>query len=233
MRHNEEFDMLIRGIVATRGNDGATIDEMAHDYFEICCRKWRLHRLRTHQIVRYLCEIDGLIMVKENVYNDGWIPTCIWYIDDLGGISERLSQQEQDFNNNDIVNTSANNRSNSYSLVPAPRIESNASSSLSNTNTSVSQLASSIEILESNSQKRRTENVDEQKRPRHEVMLRQENRLPLLQENLEIHDLRSGSKSQPRKTTSTEVECASSNDFHGFSAINDNGTSDPNMYVNW
>lgn len=62
--HNLEFDMLLRGIVMTRGENGATISEMRSDYYQLIGEQWPLYRNRTQSIVKYLTEIEGLMMNK-------------------------------------------------------------------------------------------------------------------------------------------------------------------------
>lgn len=63
--HNLELDMLLRGIVMTRGENGATINEMRSDYYQIYGQQWPLQHDSTHDIVGYLMEIDGLLMNRE------------------------------------------------------------------------------------------------------------------------------------------------------------------------
>lgn len=129
IRHNLEFDMIIRGIVATRGEEGATIAEMREDYFEIVCEKWPLQGVHHRAIIGYLMELEGLVMVK---HPNG---ACIWYVDDLGNISERINQR--DANNNEVITVSdvstiesvteiSSNNNSSYALPTAPRVQSSS-----------------------------------------------------------------------------------------------------------
>lgn len=62
--HNLELDMILRGIVMTRGENGATISEMRTDYYDITGEQWPLYHYRTQRIVKYLMEIDGFLMHK-------------------------------------------------------------------------------------------------------------------------------------------------------------------------
>lgn len=71
--HNQKFDMIIRGIVMTRGERGATIEEMRSDYFEMVGEQWLLKRRKTESIVSYLNEIGGLMLEKMDT------GLCIWY----------------------------------------------------------------------------------------------------------------------------------------------------------
>ena len=65
MRHHDlELDMLLRGIVMTRGENGATISEMRSDYYRIYGQQWPLQYKNTWQIISYLMGIDGLVMDK-------------------------------------------------------------------------------------------------------------------------------------------------------------------------
>lgn len=57
--------MLLRGIVMSRGmENGATISEMRSDYYRIYGQQWPLFGKTTSQIIRYLMEIDGLVMYE-------------------------------------------------------------------------------------------------------------------------------------------------------------------------
>lgn len=95
--HNLEVDMLLRGIVMSRGDDGATIAEMRADYFEIKQEPWPLQYQSTDRIRKYLMQIDGLVLYREAS------GLCIWYIDDLGNVTH----QQQDQNNNNIATVSS------------------------------------------------------------------------------------------------------------------------------
>lgn len=64
--HNLELDIFLRGIVMTRGENGATIAEMRSDYYKLVGEQWPLRRSRTHQIIKYLKEIDGLMMEEHD-----------------------------------------------------------------------------------------------------------------------------------------------------------------------
>lgn len=245
MRRNIEFDMIIRGIVATRGEEGATIAEMRDDYFDITCERWPLACSYLNQIVRYLTQIDGLVMVRNE---DG---PYIWYIDDLGNVSERLNQQ--DSNNNDVIVISdvsgiesvTVTTDSSYTLTAAPRVQPAhlASSSLNSFQQSASTAptASSDSLLIASLDENRKRNLssdlssenfqDLGKRAR----LESPSRLPLIHENLEIHNRKNGTAVKPQKTTSTEVEGPPSipngfKDFpNGFEApVNGNGVQDLN-----
>lgn len=122
--HNLELDMLLRGIVMSRGDKGATISEMRSDYYHIIGEKWPLHQITTKEIVNYIINIDGLMMEQ---IPDG---PCVWYIDDIGiNISQEydsnnnIVNEEHDSNNNVIEIedsiVSNNQLSNSY-VLPAP-----------------------------------------------------------------------------------------------------------------
>lgn len=76
MRHQLELDMMIRGIVRSRGISGLTISEIRSEYFDIIYKPWPLRVFTTDQIIEYLSEIDGLIAEK---IEDG---PFIWYIND-------------------------------------------------------------------------------------------------------------------------------------------------------
>lgn len=87
--HNLELDMILRGIIMSRGDRGATIAEMRADYHDIKLEPWPLQYEKTNRIVGYLLQIDGLVM--ERLENG----LCVWYIDDLGNVSQRTQADEQ------------------------------------------------------------------------------------------------------------------------------------------
>lgn len=231
IQHNIEFDMILRGIVAARGNEGATIAEMRADYYDIVCDHWPLQSIHTNKIVGYLLEIEGLIMVREE---DG---PCIWYIDDLGNVSHQIGQ---DSNNNEVIviddvstidSVTEASTNNSYALSAPPRVQPNvlASSSLNISQPSVIALTSSSDSclftgsLESQQNENRKRDyskgssedmfAEHPKRPRAESP----SRLPLIHKNLQIHNQQNGTVAKPKKSTSTEVEHSSSaqNGFSG------------------
>lgn len=220
--HNYEFDMIIRGIVATRGEEGATIAEMRDDYFEIVCEKWPLQGVHHRAIIGYLTELEGLVMVR--------VPNgpCIWYVDDLGNVSERLNQHQCDANNNDIITvsdastgenvieiSSNSNSTISYVLPTAPSVQS-TSSSLNGFNPlpSTTITDTSADVQENDKSRKRHISFgssqesfyNDTKRPRNKSF----DRINLIEENLEIHNFHVGSNGMCTKTTSTEVECSSS-----------------------
>lgn len=214
IRHNLEVDMIIRGIVATRGEEGATISEIREDYFEIVCEKWPLQYVHHRVIIGYLMEIQGLVMVREP---NG---PCIWYVDDLGNVSEQLNLQRCDANNNEIVTVSdvstlesvtemSSDNSSSYALPTVPRVQS-ASASL----TGFHPLPSGSTILDASNIRKRHISfgssqesfLNDTKRHRNGSF----NRMNLIEENLQIHNLHVGSNGICKKTTSTEVECSTS-----------------------
>lgn len=204
MRRNDlELDMILRGIVMTRGEAGATIGEMRSDYYKIVAEHWPLQNYSTNQIVRYLLKIDGLVMEQ--------LPTglCIWYIDDLGSnISDHY-----DCNNNRvpseastsvIMQTVSDNSqqalNTSYAIARVPRKQPSPfanqpdhSNRLSDGNRKRS--FSQIQI---------TTEASPEKRPRALVA----RRLPLIEQNLDMHNRHNGGKDAvpPPKTTSTEKE---------------------------
>lgn len=232
IRHNVELDMIIRGIVASRGEEGATISEMREDYFEIVCEKWPLQYFHYRRVVAYLMELEGLVMVREP--NGPYI----WYVDDLGNVSERV--QQCDANNNEIITVSdastesvteiSSNNSSSYALPTAPHVQS----ALSSLNGSASTV---IDTLAENSQNR---HISFSSLPEsfHSDTNGKCNGsfdpINLIEENLEIHNLHVGSNGLCKKTTSTEVECSTSmyqefnaNGFpNGYHSNGTNGSSD-------
>lgn len=206
-----ELDMILRGIVMTRGDAGATIGEMFNDYFDMMGKPWPLNRRNNEQTIRYLLEIDGLMM--EETENGPYV----WYIDDIG--SNVSSEQEIDTNNNIVVindssvamtsvldSQQAADRD-SYAIKPPRRI---ISSSFANGRAiSLSTSDSLIEAAEhlENGIFKRTVSQDnslahnEQKRQK----LLKPGRLPLNEENLDIHNRNSGANSPMKQTTSTEI----------------------------
>ncbi|XP_031626307.1 uncharacterized protein LOC116342729 [Contarinia nasturtii] len=212
--HNLELDMILRGIVMTRGEEGATICEMRADYFKIVGEKWPLYRMKTDKIVQYLMEIDGLMMEKQES------GLCIWWIDDIGS---SMNSREFDSNNNVIViedSTVANTtnshaamtNNNSYAIPAAQRRMAN-SSFVSETHAQHVSATSSdllhIEPIENGNDKNRKRNLsqdrnnnDNNKRPR----LLPENGLLLNEQNLHIHNRNNGPNLIDKKITSTEIE---------------------------
>lgn len=216
MRHQLEFDMILRGIVMSRGESGATISEIRADYFDVVCQPWPLRRSTTDQIVQYLMEIDGLM--AERLENGPYI----WYIDDIGAsLSER---EATDSNNNDIYNSvtmetvsdnTQNAANSSYSLAP-PRARQTTPSFVSGNNsgsTITSSSSADTPLMDSVQKENRKRNLSDgndsmrnftsaQKRQR----LSARDRLPLIEKNLDIHNRHNGASSMAKKITSTEIE---------------------------
>lgn len=210
-RHNLEFDMILRGIVMTRGELGATIKEMRSDYYDIIGEAWPLKYRNTHEIIIYLLEIDGLMMEKLDT------GLCIWYIDDIGC---NISERDLDANNNDVIVIDGSSvlenedlpHNNSYA-IPAPRRHMVTSSFVNEHARGMSTVTSAsdtslMESIESINRKRNL-SPDSQsvsiidKRPK----LLAPDRLPLLEKNLDIHNRKNGAKVMVKKqTTSTEIE---------------------------
>lgn len=206
--HNLEFDMILRGIIMTRGDEGATISELRSDYLKMVGEIWPLNRTKTDQIIQYLMEIDGLMMEKED---NG---LCIWYIDDIGSSISR----EFDSNNNVIVieestvesTTSNQPASNSY-VIPAPKRRMVNSSFVSETHArQVSAVSSDILHIEpfenGNGNKNRKRNVSHDQI--HNTNIKRQkltpNTLLLNEQNLDIHNRKNGPNLMAK--TSTEIE---------------------------
>lgn len=84
--HDKEiFDLIIRGIVLTRGADGATISEIRRDYMEMVGDQWPLADYLDSEIIGYLNKISGIYMDK---WDNG---AYIWRA--CGTISSELEQQ--------------------------------------------------------------------------------------------------------------------------------------------
>ncbi|XP_055326669.1 maternal effect protein oskar-like [Sitodiplosis mosellana] len=207
--HNLELDMLLRGMVMTRGENGATISEMRSDYYKIYGEQWPLQHESTRKIIQYLMEIDGLIL---NQHEDG---LCIWYIDDIG-----INVSEHDSNNNvimidtTVVTESEKNQpvhNNSYAL-PAPRCRMITSSlvrenaqEVSSTSTSSDTLL--IESIDNGHLKRNLSQLSQS----HQSMEKRKRLMPpnglrLNEENLDIHNRENGTGEMVKQTTSTEIE---------------------------
>lgn len=222
--HNQRFDMIIRGIVMSRGENGATIEEMRSDYFEIFGKSWPLQLYKTDEMVLYLVEIHGLMMEKQES------GLCIWYIDDLGS---NLSDRHMDFNNNNVAeqqngdSVEVQNDSNGFvdsqsrrqtmltssSFVSGNTVPLLSSSATSSTAVTASSASSnrSVETIEnapeSVTNKRRLSNGDcphVGKRIKSIATAR----LPLIEMNLNLHNWNSGGANGTMKqvTTSTEKE---------------------------
>lgn len=233
-RHNLKLDMIIRGITMTRGENGATIAEMRSDYYDIFGEAWELVKFGTEEIVKYLLEIDGLMMEK---LEDG---LCVWYIDDIGSnISDREMDSNHKNNNNNNTTTNNNNvvitlteassdvtasstdasheaQNNSY-LIPPPCVPLGMVTSSFVNEHGASNLASSAETLnfiesiengEENATKKRQLSkcsVTDENTDKRMKPLRT-NSLPLLEMNLDFHNRNSGTNGIVKKATSTEKE---------------------------
>lgn len=173
--HNVELDMMLRGIVMTRGELGATIAEMRKDFYKIMGEPWPLNRLKTNKIVEYLLEIDGLMMEHLDT------GLCIWYIDDIGS---NVSERESDSNNNVVV---INDTTLSSALHEDMLIETIENAICKRTVSEMSQDTS--------------QNVAEKRRK----LIAPEG-LPLIEQNLDIHNRNNGAIRVPKQTTSTEIE---------------------------
>lgn len=229
-RHNLYLDMILRSIVMTRGESGATIGELRSDYYKITGEPWpldrmnRTNRVNSKQITKYLMEIDGLMMEELET------GLCIWYIDDIGSnvseqtseqASEQASEQELDNNNNIIVindtsvaMTSALDNeqpANSVSYAIPPPRRRIVSSSFVNANGQGVSLSSSdsmlIEPLQNGNPCKRT--LSQGSESQHNEQKRQKllppGRLPLNEKNLDIHNRKNGANSMLKQTTSTEI----------------------------
>lgn len=219
LRHNLKLDMILRGIVMTRGECGATIDEMRTDYFNIFYEPWPLKGQNTNQIVQYLIQIDGLMMEK---YDSG---LCIWYIDDIGS---NISDRDLDSNNN-VVTTVVDDSSvtlaslsvnsnevpiNSYAIAPPciPKRMVSSSFVSEHQQHGVSSTTSDIfiESHENGHNKSGTKRQLSQDSVTVETPLKRMKpvgvNLPLIEKNLDIHNRNSGANSMIKHTTSTEKE---------------------------
>lgn len=195
--HDLKFDMILRGIIMTRGENGATIGEMRDDYFQLTCEPWPLCSSETNKIIKYLLQIDGLIMEKST---DG---LCVWYIDDIGNDS---SEQLQDSNNNNSNGVSSatddpstemrgatdniqhGNYRSCVSSIPYKKQK------LSTSSTSEIQVAeTSLHFIETNGSVVHLPNG--KRRQQFEA---------LNQENVSIHNQHNGTNNMTKRSTSTE-----------------------------
>lgn len=58
------FGSIIRGIVISRGDAGATIAEMRTDYKQLVCEDWPLYKKSTDEIENFLNDIEGLSSIQ-------------------------------------------------------------------------------------------------------------------------------------------------------------------------
>lgn len=218
--HNQKFDMIIRGIVMTRGENGATIEEIRADYFKMFGWQWRLQFVKTEQIVQYLVEIHGLMMEK---LESG---LCIWYIDDIG------DRHLHDSNNNVTVagqsDSNGEVQNDSHGLVEphmrrqmltssfvsgntVPSLSSSSTTTTTAASTSATKTASSasseaLHFIEQNELKRRLSH-DSCPHGEKRTKFTEADRLPLIEKNLNFHNWNSGANgSMKLVTTSTEKE---------------------------
>lgn len=224
--HDLQLDMILRGIIMSRGDAGATIAEIRLDYFDIVCEPWPLKWCTTDDIIRYLMQIDGLMMEMKD---DG---LCIWYIDDIGF---NVSERAVDSNNNIIViddtvvatettaESSQQAPNNSYA-IPPPRVRRITTSASAVANMIIGTSAATSLITTHRNRKRHSTDLSTCQHPEKQPKLSTPGRLPLLEENLDIHNRHSGAIAMAKKVTSTEIEssiciqsettvCAASNDY--------------------
>lgn len=225
--HNQKFDIIVRGIVMTRGENGATIEEIRSDYFEMMGEQWPLKHDRTKLIVLYLNEIDGLMMEELDT------GLCIWYIDDIGS---SLSERQIDSNNNTSVAVHQSDVSgDSHGFVnPLVRrqilttsfVSGNTGSSMSTTTSTTTTTTTTSEAItastsatsetleenehESDKLKRRLSHNDSFPHGGKRVKSNETDpskQMPLNEQNLDLHNWNSGSNGVIKQvTTSTEKE---------------------------
>lgn len=220
--HDLKFDMIIRGIVMTRGEAGATIEEMRSDYFYMFGKHWPLKRNETEQIVQYLTEIDGLMLEKMDT------GLCIWYIDDLGS---RLTDSNNNINMGGQSDSSGEMQNDSNGSI-APHVRrrmlisafvsgSIVPSLLSASTTTTTTSASSAGITassattepyiaqnerEADKLKRKLSN-DSYQHGGKRTKSTEADRLPLIEKNLHMHNWNSATNGTVKQlTTSTEKE---------------------------
>lgn len=222
--HNQKFDMIVRGIVMTREENGATIEEIRSDYFQMTGEPWPLKCRQTGSIVSYLKEIDGLMMEKLDT------GLCIWYIDDMGS-SLRYQRVDSNNNTNVAVNQSDGGgdvRNDCHSCVdPLVRrqittsfVSGNTGASMSTTTTTTSEAitastSTASETLEENeceSNELKHKSPHDDRYPLGEKRVKGNetdptNQMPLNEQNLSLHNWNSGASGVSKQvTTSTEKE---------------------------
>lgn len=209
--HDLKFDMILRGIIMTRGENGATIGEMRDDYFLLTSKSWPLFFSPTKKIIKYLLQIDGLIMEKST---DG---LCVWYIDDIGN---DLSEQLQDSNNNNsncvatatddsstgmrgaTDNIQNGNYSSCTSSLPVPCKRQKLSTSSTG--------ETSLHFIDTNGPVRKRNYSLHSSDIVHQPSGKRPHQLEALnQENVSIHNQHNGTNNMTKKSTSTEKESLS------------------------
>lgn len=213
--HNLELDMLLRGIIMSRGDDGATIAEMRADYFDIKLEPWPLQYQSTDNIRKYLLQIDGLLMQQQDS------GLCVWYIDDLGNVSQQLL----DSNNNvatvsDVTSITIDSRDGDHRFVNGPRAKSNPSSL--SMESGVQLLSSTTEPLGDGRAPPKAKRTFAMQSPAlvgpsasKRAKVSQPHRVPLSQLNVDLHDMCTSTEPRPKKTTSTELELGVQNTSNG------------------
>lgn len=206
----------------TRGENGATIEEMRTEYFRMFGELWPLKKARDcEDIVSYLRGINGLMMERQEC------GLCIWFIDDIGS---NLSDRQMDSNNNvDVSNqpdSSGEIQSNSDGSVdPLMRrrmvtsfVGGNTmppSLSSSSTITAAVTVASSESMNSSGTIENACQPMEAKRKLSHgngshvekRVKSTETDRLPLIEQNLNIHNWNSGANGVAKQvTTSTEKE---------------------------
>lgn len=216
--HNLELDMLLRGIIMSRGDDGATIAEMRADYFDIKLEPWPLQYQSTDNIRKYLLQIDGLLMQLQDC------GLCVWYIDDLGNVSQQLLL---DSNNNNVVTVSdvtsitidsRHTDATDHRFVSGPRAKSNPSSL--SMESGVQLLSSTTEPLADGRAPPKAKRTFGLRSPvgpsaSKRAKVSSPQRVPLSELNVDLHDMCTGTEPRPKKTTSTELELGAQNTSNG------------------
>lgn len=229
----------------SRGENGATIGEMRTDYYNIVCEPWPLSELKTEQIIKYLMEIDGLMMEKHDT------GLYIWYIDDIGS---NISDQYLDSNNNVVVSVSEDRTAemvtlsdfssqgapnNSYA-IQAPRMRRRmvTSSFVNEAGTGIASSSSNDLLIESietvsegnNLKRQLSKDSNEYMRnaEKRKKMMQPPVRLPLIEQNLDIHNRNSGANGLNKQATSTEIENSM---FIGSETNDCIGVIDSNDYI--
>lgn len=212
--HNLELDMILRGIIMSRGDRGATIAEMRADYHDIKLEPWPLQYEKTNRIVGYLLQIDGLVMERQI---NG---PCVWYIDDLGNVSNRTQDDNNNNNqtNNNVITISSLELSDGTSDRSRSDCQFYDQSQKTAKKTDAS-IESGIRLISTSSNiklpdARRKKHGPAPAKPSselHTVPIKRlrsltPTRAALSEVNLGIHDERTKSKGIAKKTTSTEVE---------------------------
>lgn len=80
--NDDLFEFIVKGIILSRGESGATIAEMRSDYNNLLNEPWPLADFTTYEKIVYLSKMDQINYIKSET------GAYIWYVDCVYGLNE-------------------------------------------------------------------------------------------------------------------------------------------------